>query len=338
MIESESEVSRETLHQAMQVAKTDSCVLITGETGTGKELLAQYIHEHSSRCTKPLIKVDCSSLPESLIESELFGHEVGAFTGAQSKRLGRFELAHQGTVFLDEIGELPLEMQAKLLRVLQEREFWRLGATAPTQVDMRVLAATNRDLAAAVQHGQFRSDLYYRLAVFPIHLPPLRQRPTDILPLAWHFIQQKQTDLHRQIEQIELASQERLLRYPWPGNIRELENVIERALILTDDATLRVGPLDTIAIVDATNSPRRSITLHVDELLRQHIISVLQACHWRIKGRNAAAERLGMHPSTLRFRMKKLGISRAPTTPPNSTNQPDPLGPADQTTCRPNRD
>lgn len=236
MMVSESDVSRETLHQAAQVARTDSCVLITGETGTGKELLAQFIHEQSTRRSQPLIKVDCSSLPESLIESELFGHEAGAFTGAQNKRLGRFELAHRGTVFLDEIGELPLEMQAKLLLVLQEGEFWRLGATTPTQVDIRVLAATNRDLAAAVQHGQFRADLYYRLAVFPIHLPPLRQRPSDILPLAWHFIRHKQSALNRQIEQIELASQERLLRYAWPGNIRELENVIERALILSTDA------------------------------------------------------------------------------------------------------
>lgn len=338
MMVSESEVSRDTLQQAAQVARTDSCVLITGETGTGKELLAHFIHEHSTRRSQPLIKVDCSALPESLVESELFGHEAGAFTGAQNKRLGRFELAHHGTVFLDEIGELPLEMQAKLLRVLQEREFWRLGATAPTQVDMRVLAATNRDLAAAVQQGQFRADLYYRLAVFPIHLPPLRERSADILPLAWHFIRNKQSALSCPIEQIELASQERLLRYRWPGNIRELENVIERALILGTDATLRIGPLDTIAVVDAANANGSSVSLHVDDLLRQHIMAVLQACHWRIKGRNAAAERLGMHPSTLRFRMKKLGISRESINSTNSTNQPGPLDPADQTAYRSNRD
>lgn len=321
MMVSESEVARQTLSQALQVAKTDSCVLITGETGTGKELLAQVIHEQSRRQAQALITVDCSSLPESLIESELFGHEAGAFTGAQAKRAGRFELAHHGTIFLDEIGELPIDMQAKLLRVLQQRVFWRLGATTPTQVDIRVIAATNRDLVTAVQQGSFRADLYYRLAVFPIHLPPLRDRPADILPLAWHFIRQKQAAFQRQIDRIDRESERRLLHYAWPGNIRELENVIERALILTTTSTLQIAPLEPTESRLSSN-PLESIEgSHLDDVLRQHIVTVLNACHWQIKGRDAAAERLGMKPSTLRFRMKKLGIDRS--SPSARLTKPD---------------
>jgi transcriptional regulator with GAF, ATPase, and Fis domain len=295
------------LQQVERVAGTDTTVLILGETGTGKELLARAIHHHSARRDRPLVKVDCAALPPTLIESELFGHEKGAFTGALTRKMGRFELADKGTLFLDEIGELPLDIQAKLLRVLQDGTFERLGSVHTTCVDVRVIAATNRDLAQQVAAGHFREDLYYRLNVFPVTLPPLRERREDIPLLVWYVIAKGQSKLGKKVERIPEQAMARLMAYHWPGNIRELANVIERAIILSPGTTLVV---DEALGSGARAEPRPLAMQHLEEVERAHIVAVLEVCHWHIKGVGQAAERLGLHPSTLYSRMKKLGIAR----------------------------
>ena len=300
----DSEAMRKVLYKVEQVAATDATVLVLGETGTGKELIARALHKLSPRRERPLVKVNCAALPANLIESELFGHEKGAFTGAISRKVGRFELADSGTLFLDEIGDLPLELQAKLLRVLQEGEFERLGGAKTMKVDVRIIAATNRDLERAMREQTFRSDLYYRLTVFPIELPPLREREGDIPQLVRHFIDRKRAKLDRQVEGVTREAMERLVGYPWPGNVRELENVVERALIQSLGATLH---LEESFAADETSpsSPER-----LEDLERIHIRNVLEACDWKIKGRGNAAERLGIAVTTLRGRMRKLGIRR----------------------------
>jgi formate hydrogenlyase transcriptional activator len=299
------------LENVRRVAPTDASVLISGETGTGKELIARAIHSHSKRRDRPLIKVNCAALPTGLVESELFGHEKGAFTGAIARRIGRFELADGGTIFLDEIGEIPLEVQVKLLRVLQEREFDRVGGgKAPISVDVRVIAATNRDLLAAVREKKFREDLYYRLNVFPLRLPPLRERKADI-PLLAHFLVKKfATSIGKLIERISAEALERLDAYDWPGNVRELENVIERAVILSPGPVLDIDP--DVFVPRAMGSPSavEESSQALEEVERAHICKVLEETSWIIEGPKGAARVLGLHPNTLRSRLKKLGIAR----------------------------
>ena len=290
-----------------KVAPTDSTVLILGETGTGKELIARAIHKRSLRRDRTLVKLNCAAIPTGLLESELFGHEKGAFTGAISRRIGRFELANQGTVFLDEIGEIPAELQPKLLRVLQEQEFERLGSTVTLRTDARLIAATNRDLAAMVAEQKFRADLYYRLHVFPIHVPPLRERREDIPLLVRHFAQQIGRRMSKTIESIPNEVMNLLVRYDWPGNIRELQNVIERAVILSSGPELQF-PLSDLEPRGVAESTKKGETL--EEAERNHILSVLHDTNWVLGGSNGAAVRLGMKRSTLQFRMKKLGIFR----------------------------
>ena len=304
-----SSALRHVLQQVERVAVTDTTVLILGETGTGKELVARAIHRHSARKDRPLVKVDCAALPPTLIESELFGYEKGAFTGALTRKVGRFELAHAGTIFLDEIGELPLDLQAKLLRVLQDGAFERLGSVQTTTVDVRVIAATNRNLVQQMADGNFREDLYYRLNVFPVTLPPLRERLDDIPLLVWYVISKCQGKLGKTIERIPERVMATLLAYHWPGNIRELANVIERAIILSPGTTLVV---DEALGSSERSDPSLLSTQHLEEVERAHILAILDACHWHIKGEGQAAERLGLHPSTLYSRMKKLGIERQP--------------------------
>jgi PAS domain S-box-containing protein len=300
------------LDKIAQVAPTDASVLIQGETGTGKELIARAIHSMSKRKDRPLIKVNCAALPTGLVESELFGHEKGAFTGALARRLGRFELAQGGTLFLDEVGEIPLDAQAKLLRVLQEREFERVGGSAAIKVDVRVIAATNRDLLCAVRDRTFREDLYYRLSVFPVALPSLRQRTEDIPLLAHFFLNKFMAQIGKRLQGISRPTMECLLAYPWPGNVRELENVIERAVILCTGDTLEVGP-DILAIVPSAAAPSSVAgggPLDLESIERNHILAVLEQTSWVIEGSRGAAALLGLHPNTLRSRMKKMGITR----------------------------
>jgi len=294
------------LHLVGQVAPTVSAVLLTGETGTGKELLARAIHRLSPRAQRPFVAVNCAALPGTLIESELFGYERGAFTGAAQRRVGRFEVANGGTIFLDEISDIPAEIQGRLLRVLQEGTFERLGSSHTIRTDARVVAATNRDLEAAVAEGRWRADLYYRLKVFPIEVPPLRERREDIPLLVWYFVTRKRVTLGRAVTKVPDKAMTALQRYDWPGNIRELENVLERALILS--------PGDTLLLDDRTFAPARaraeSGVWSLEDVERTHILKVLGECGWRIAGRGNAAERLGMNRSTLRSRMEKLGIER----------------------------
>jgi formate hydrogenlyase transcriptional activator len=301
----ESAALRRALERVEQVAVTDATVLITGETGTGKELVARALHRRSPRGNGPLVKVNCAAIPESLIASELFGHERGAFTGAGDRRRGRFEQADGGTIFLDEIGELPPATQVALLRVLQEREFERLGGTQTVRVNVRVIAATNRDLAAEVAAARFRSDLYYRLNVFPVHVPPLRDRPEDVASLAAHFVQKYATRLDRTITRLDARSLKWLQGYTWPGNVRELENIIERAVILSKGPTLRLDR-EALPTADVTSS----LADDVQERERSLIESALVACRGRIAGAQGAARRLGLPPSTLEFRIKRLGIDK----------------------------
>jgi formate hydrogenlyase transcriptional activator len=297
------------LREIETVAPTDSTVLISGETGSGKELVARAIHQLSARADNPFVKLNCAAIPTGLLESELFGHEKGAFTGAISQRIGRFELANRGTVFLDEVGEIPLDLQPKLLRVLQEREFERLGSTRTLRTDARLIAATNRELAALVDEQKFRQDLFYRLNVFPIHVPPLRERREDIPMLVRHFAQQFARRMKKGIETIPAETMDVLTQYDWPGNIRELQNLIERAVILSTGPTLDVP-------VTALNGRRAVATPHDDQIAtleqaeRRHIIGALEGSRWVIGGPNGAAARLGMKRSTLQFRMRKLGIVR----------------------------
>jgi formate hydrogenlyase transcriptional activator len=301
------------LENVRRVAPTDASVLISGETGTGKELIARAIHSNSKRRDRPLIKVNCAALPTGLVESELFGHEKGAFTGAIARRIGRFELADGGTIFLDEIGEIPLEVQVKLLRVLQEREFDRVGGgKSPISVDVRVIAATNRDLLSAVCEKKFREDLYYRLNVFPLRLPPLRERKADI-PLLAHFLVKKfATSIGKSIERISAEALERLDAYDWPGNVRELDNVIERAVILSPGPLLDIDP--DVFVPRAVGSPSavEQSSQSLEEVERAHICRVLEETSWIIEGPKGAARVLGLHPNTLRSRLKRLGIARRP--------------------------
>jgi len=289
------------------VAPTNSTALIEGETGTGKELIARAIHGHSTRWERPFVKLNCAAIPLGLLESELFGHERGAFTGAVIRKVGRFEAADRGTLFLDEIGDIPLELQAKLLRVLQEGEFERLGSTQTLRANVRLVAATNRDLAALVSKKRFRSDLYYRLNVFPITLPPLRNRLEDIPPLVLHFVRTYADQMGKQIDEVPAGVMEALVNHFWPGNIRELKNFIERSVILTSGKVLR-PPLDSLKRTAETESPG-AITLADAE--REHIRKTLEQTRWVVAGDDGAAARLGIKRSTLYSRMQKLGISRS---------------------------
>jgi PAS domain S-box-containing protein len=295
-----------------RVAATDSTVLVTGETGTGKELVARAIHSASRRRDKVLVKVNCAALPAGLIESELFGHEKGAFTGAVARKMGRFELADGGTIFLDEIGDLPLDLQAKLLRILQDGEFERVGGSHTLKVDVRVIAATNRELEPALREGRFRSDLFYRLNVFPINVPPLRERKDDIPLLARHFLRRYAAKMGKTIDALPPETLGRLLDYDWPGNVRELENVIERAVILSTGPELELGePLGSAAVAGDADGDITTL----DEAQRRHMLRVLEASGWRIRGEGGAAERLGLPPTTLESRMARLGIRRPDRRP-----------------------
>jgi len=313
---------RKVLKRVEVVAPTDSTVLIYGETGTGKELIARAIHDLSPRRAKAFVKLNCAAIPTGLLESELFGHEKGAFTGAIAQRIGRFEVANGGTIFLDEIGEIPLELQTKLLRVLQEREFERLGSSRTLQTDARLIAATNRDLEAMVSEQKFRSDLFFRINVFPLHVPPLRERPEDIPLLVRHFTQQLSRRLRKAIDTIPSATMDALCRYHWPGNIRELQNVIERAVILSAGPELHLDvadlkPLKASHVEERAappdSAPRRGIRAVLDETERQQILKALAQCNGVVAGPRGAAALLGMKRSTLQLRMRKLGISHRST-------------------------
>jgi formate hydrogenlyase transcriptional activator len=313
------------LQEIQTVAPTDSTVLISGETGSGKELVARAIHQLSTRTAHAFVKLNCAAIPTGLLESELFGHEKGAFTGAINQRIGRFELANRGTVFLDEVGEIPLELQPKLLRVIQEREFERLGSTRTLRTDARLIAATNRDLGALADEQKFRQDLFYRLNVFPITVPPLRDRREDIPMLVRHFAQQFARRMKKNVENIPAETMDTLTRYDWPGNIRELQNLIERAVILSKGPTLDV-PVEALnsrresaassaasGPAASTSSQGRSAQLEpgtLEDVDRRHIIAALERTNWVIAGPNGAAARIGVKRSTLQFRMRKLGITR----------------------------
>ena len=332
------------LEKVNRVAETDATVLISGETGTGKELIARAIHSASHRRDKPLIKVNCAALPSGLIESELFGHEKGAFSGAISRRAGRFELAHGGTIFLDEVGEIPIDVQVKLLRVLQEREFERVGCTGAIKVDVRVIAATNRDLVKTILENKFRQDLYYRLNVFPIPLPPLRERPDDVPLLVQHLLRKFSARIGVRIESVGKATMERLSRYTWPGNIRELENILERAVILSNGPTLEIDPavfasaaaalrpIIGLAMPQGSDSNGEAARVNTDpppesleSSTRSHILAALEKSGWIIDGPQGAAKILVVHPNTLRSRMKKLGIVRRLMKTSNRNHSPTPL-------------
>jgi formate hydrogenlyase transcriptional activator len=296
---------RRALKAVDMVASTDSAVLIQGETGTGKELIAKAVHDRSSRRHEPFVTLNCAAIPSGLMESELFGHERGAYTGALNSAVGRFQLAHQGTLFLDEIGDMPLELQPKLLRVLQEQEFERLGSTRTIQVDVRIVAATNRDLFQMVQERRFRADLFYRLHVFPIPLPPLRERADDIPLLVWHFVRKFAQRMNKEIHSVPDNVMETLQRHSWPGNIRELQNFIERAVILSSGPVLS-APLGDLRGFNETPKSSGSQTLADAE--RSHILEVLRQVDWVVGGRRGAAVRLGLPRTTLLHRMHKLGI------------------------------
>ena len=304
-----SQKVRNILELAQAVAPTNSSVLITGETGTGKELLARFIHELSPRGDKPFVRVNCASLPSGLVESELFGHEKGAFTGAEQPRPGKFELANGGAIFLDEIGEMPLEAQAKLLRVLQDGIIERVGSVQSLEVDVRIIAATNTELSKAIGEGRFRSDLFYRLHVFPIEVPPLRDRPQDIPLLVRHFMEKNRLEFKRPGQDIDESSLQKLVEYHWPGNIRELKNIIERAMILSNSALLTI---DDAFFPRHAPSQASGTSAKLKDLERLRIQEALNVCEWRIDGPLGAAKQLGLNPSTLRSRLKKLGIKREP--------------------------
>jgi formate hydrogenlyase transcriptional activator len=295
--------------QIQLVGPTDATVLITGETGTGKEVIAQAIHSQSPRCNQPLIKLNCAAIPGGLLESELFGHERGAFTGAVNQRIGRIQAAHRGTLFLDEIGDMPLELQSKLLRVIQEREFERLGGAQTQRVDVRVVAATNQNLLQLIAEKRFREDLYYRLNVFPIALLPLRDRKEDIPLLVDHFVKIYAARMNKRIERIPQDAMALLRSYPWPGNVRELQNIVERAVILTTTNVLNVPARDLITDhrVVAVDGGARTLA----EAEREHIEDVLRETNWVVGGRNGAASRLGLPRTTLIYKMRKLGILSA---------------------------
>jgi transcriptional regulator with GAF, ATPase, and Fis domain len=301
-----SEALQYVFFRVQQVAPTDATVLVLGETGTGKGMVAHAIHEMSARKDRPMITVNCAALPVNLIESELFGREKGAFTGAHAKQVGRFEVANGGTIFLDEIGEMPLELQAKLLRVLQDGEFERLGSPRTIKVDVRVIASTSRDLKAEVHDNRFREDLFYRLNVFPISMPPLRMRADDISELVGHFVDKYARKIGRQIKTVPKSMMKSLQGYSWPGNVRELEHVIERAVITSAGPVLRLADRFEGEPVEAKEDLLKDLVA----VEREHILKVLQKTRWKIDGVGGAASLLGLHPSTLRFRIKKLGIHR----------------------------
>jgi len=298
----ESPAIMEVLEMAEQVAPAETTVLVEGETGTGKELIAQRIHELSSRSDRPIVKVNCAALPSTLVESELFGRERGAYTGAVSREPGRFEVADGSTIFLDEIAELPFELQAKLLRVLEEGQFERVGSSRTLKTDVRVLAATNRDLQAEVEAGRFRRDLFFRLAVFPIRVPPLRERRGDVPLLVWATVQELSPGMSKAVESIQREDMERLQSHSWPGNVRELRNVVERALILC------TGPKLRIRLPSESSPDTNGAVLSMDEVQRRHILKVLDSVGGRIRGAGGAAELLGLKPTTLRSRMQRLGL------------------------------
>jgi formate hydrogenlyase transcriptional activator len=322
------------LAKVERVARTDSTVLIVGETGTGKELIARAIHDRSARHERPLVKVNCSAISAGLVESELFGHVKGAFTGALDRRVGRFELADGGTIFLDEVGDLPTETQVKLLRVLQEREFEPVGSNRTVQVDVRVIAATNRDLEEAIRTGRLRADLFYRLSVFPLTVPPLRERRSDIPQLVAFFLARLSAKFGKKVDSVSRETMERLLAYPWPGNIRELQNVIERAMVLAQGSVLEIdrdvravlppavaGPGESGAAVESAGGPDAAprdlaslgpggLSGALEDMERTHILAALGRCHGVIDGPKGAARILKLHPNTLRSRIEKLGIRR----------------------------
>jgi formate hydrogenlyase transcriptional activator len=313
----QSAALRRTLGQVETVAPTESTVLINGETGTGKELIARAIHDQSPRRSQAFVKLNCAAIPTGLLESELFGHEKGAFTGAIAQRIGRFELANGGTIFLDEIGEIPLELQPKLLRVLQEREFERLGSSRTLRTDARLIAATNRDLGSMVEEARFRADLFYRLNVFPVHVPSLRERSEDIPLLVRHFAQEFSRRMNKHVETIPSETLQTLVRYPWPGNIRELQNVIERAVILSTGPMLRV-PLSELKHSTLNGQAIAGSQDTLEEAERKHILKALEDTSWVLGGPQGAAARLGMKRSTLQYRLAKLGISRPPQSAPKA--------------------
>ncbi|MCU1301011.1 MAG: DNA-binding protein Fis [Candidatus Sulfotelmatobacter sp.] len=316
------------LEQVERVAPTDSTVLIQGETGTGKELIAHAIHNLSSRCGHGFIRLNCAAIPLDLLESELFGHEKGAFTGAIAQKVGRFELADKGTLFLDEVGDIPPALQPKLLRVLQEQEFERLGGTRTHQVDVRLVAATNRNLMEMANRSEFRTDLYYRLNVFPVLLPPLRERREDIPALVAHFVEIYGRRMNRQIQHIPPATMSALTSYPWPGNIRELQNLIERGVILSRDGVFP-NPLQTASVPDVSGSPAPTTLRDFERVL---ILRTLEAVNWVIGGPKGAAAKLGLKRTTLIHKMQKLGISR-----PDPQRVADVIGPIRQETDSPSR-
>ena len=307
-----STVMREVVDYVRMVAATDSTVLICGETGTGKELVARAVHRLSGRRAHAFVTVNCAAIPTALLESELFGHERGAFTGAVVSRIGRFELANHGTIFLDEVGEAPLELQPKLLRVLQEREFERLGSQHTIQTDVRLVAATNANLSGMVAAKRFRADLYYRLNVFPIQVPPLRERPEDIPVLVRHFAREAARLMNRRVLWVSPHAMDALLSHSWPGNVRELQNFIERAVIRSNGDELRV-PLEDLE--EDAEVADRAAPGTLDEAERLHILETLKKTRWVLSGPRGAAQRLGINRSTLQFRMKKLGIERPALAP-----------------------
>ena len=300
----ESESIRSVLAEVERVAATDATVLLLGETGTGKELFATRIHELSARHSRTMVRVNCAAIPPTLIESELFGRERGAFTGALARQIGRFELADHSTIFLDEIGDLPVDVQVKLLRVLEERQIERLGSPRAIRIDTRIIAATHRDLEKRVADGTFREDLFYRLNVFPIHIPPLRERVEDIPPLVWRFVVDISKALGKRIETIPQQTMQALLQYPWPGNVRELRNVVERSMILAK------GPRLTIEVPTAAPARTGGRSSKLTDVEKEHIRSILESTAWRIRGAGGAAERLGLPPTTLETRIAKLGLVR----------------------------
>jgi transcriptional regulator with GAF, ATPase, and Fis domain len=310
MILGDSKILKEALYKLEQVSPTEATILLLGETGVGKELFARAAHTQSKRHERPLIKVNCAALPSNLIESELFGHEKGAFTGAVSSRKGRFELADKGTIFLDEIGELPLELQSKLLRVLQEGEIEKLGSSEVINVDCRVIAATNRNLSKEVEEGKFREDLFYRLNVFPIQVPALRERIGDLKPLVEKFVSENNKKLGRKIKRISNRTMQNLINYSWPGNIRELQNVIERAMILSQGEELNIADSDSPAVKAKGSTQEEKLILSLEEHEKKYIIEILKKTNGKIFGAGGAGELLGIHPETLRSRMKKLGIKK----------------------------
>jgi formate hydrogenlyase transcriptional activator len=303
---------KQTLRLISRVAPTNSTVLIQGETGTGKELVARAIHHHSSRKSKTMVKVDCASLPVNLIESELFGHERGSFTGASDRRIGKFELADRSTLFLDEIGEMPLELQVKLLRALQEKEIERIGGRGTIHVDVRIIAATNRDLEKEMEEGRFRADLYYRLNIFPIHVPALRTRRDDIPLLVDHFIHKLSDKIGTKVTSVSKHVLEQIMKYDWPGNIRELEHTIERSILLSDDDILKQIYLPCRRLKDVAEQPATGSRIKtIEENERDHIIYVLRQCNGRVAGYTGAAKSLGVPASTLASKLKRLGIEKA---------------------------